>query len=318
MSWKSFVTAGLLCAIASPVFAAPTIQIVPGGTFANNHLNAAGDWVWNVRLSQTDPPVDVDNAGPLAPGSPLGAELGFQELVSELLGATNLADGFGTDNPGRKITGWDWLTLTATGGTGDCNTGTPGLCPTGLQSDTATDQVFAAIGSVDYLSDTDGKGFVQITIDGPATTANLGTTLQLLGAYSGNGRISELNDAFDPGQPTSGTNPYSVNYDTFAGQVAREARGGDADLNGAVNFDDFTTLFLSYNQPGAWYQGDSTGNGIVNFDDFTALFLNYNTSYSVITDGTIPGGGSGGAVPEPTAAVLALIAGCAFLGRRGR
>jgi hypothetical protein len=310
----------LLCVIASPVFAAPTIQIVPGGTFANNHLDVNGDWVWNVRLSQTDPPVDVDNAGPLAPGSPLGAELGFQELMSELLGATNLADGFGTDNPGRKITGWDWLTLTATGGTGDCNTGTPGLCPTGLQSSTANDQVFAAIGSVDYLSDTDGKGFIQITIDGP-TNPNLVTQLELLGAYTGNGRISELNDNFDPGQPTSGSNPYSVNYDTFAGQVSRTARSGDVDLNGQNNFDDIQSMLPQFNIAGTWhwYEGDMNGDGDVDFDDIQDSLPNSNAAnYVVLTDGTIPGGGSGGAVPEPTAAALALIAGAVMLGWRKR
>jgi MprA protease rhombosortase-interaction domain-containing protein len=143
----------------------------------------------------------------------------------------------------------------------------------------------------------------------------------MLGDYgTNNGRIAELNPGFNPANPTGPSNPYSINHDTFEGQVERTAREGDADLNGAINFDDFTTLFLNYNAAGAWHQGDFTGNGTVTFDDFTELFLKYNQTYTVLVDGTIPGGGSGGggAVPEPTAAVLALMGGLAFLGRRNR
>jgi hypothetical protein len=331
MSWKSFVTAGLLCVVASPVLAAPSVTIVPGGTNANGHLNAAGDWVWNVRLAQCNPAVDVDDGGPLPAGSPLGAELGFRELLGEVLTAANINDGFDFNtNPGNGIFGWE--VLTDTDGDGNTHNGTPCVpapCtvgsanadpddePVGVQASTALDEVFSALGSVDYLTDNDGKGYIQIVIDGPKSSS-LATRLQMLGDYGGNGRIAELNDAFNPANPTGPGNPFSINHDTYAGQVERTAQDGDADLNGTTNFLDLQSLLAKYNQAGVWYEGDSTGDGTVNFLDLQALLAKYNQSYTVLVDGGIPGGGSSGAVPEPTAVVLALLGGLAFLGRRSR
>ena len=140
----------------------------------------------------------------------------------------------------------------------------------------------------------------------------------MLGDYGGNGRIAELNDAFDPALPTGPANPFSINHDIFAGQVERTGQDGDADLSGTMNFLDLQALLGTYNQPGVWYQGDSTGEGTVNFLDLQALLGKYNQSYTVVVDGAIPGGGGGAPVPEPTSAVLALMAGLAFVGRRNR
>ena len=47
MSWKSLVSAGLLCVLASPAFAVPTLHVESGG------LNASGDWIWNVSITPT-------------------------------------------------------------------------------------------------------------------------------------------------------------------------------------------------------------------------------------------------------------------------
>ena len=76
MSWKSLLTAGLLCVLASPLFAqpGPTVTVRPGGTFANNHLNAAGEWVWNVYIN---PDMGLNTNG-AAPGTPVAAEFGFR------------------------------------------------------------------------------------------------------------------------------------------------------------------------------------------------------------------------------------------------
>jgi hypothetical protein len=335
MSWKSYVTAALLCVIASPAFAEPLVEVIPGGTQASGHLNDDGDWVWLVRLHQTDDPIiDVDNdqilpgnMASLAPGSPLGAELGFQEVDSEFLDAEVVN---GTEvphsNPGRKITGWDWLTLMATGGTGDCNTGTAGLCPHGLQESTDEDQVFAALGSTDYLADDYGRDWLRIVIDGPNTNASLTTNLEMLGAYGGNGRIGELNDNFNPALPTSSTNPFSVKYDMYALDLTRTAKAGDMDLDGDVDVDDYQAFSVSYHptNPGKfWYTGDFNGDGIANIDDYQLLSVNFGpaNNYVVGSGGSVGGGAGGGgvtAIPEPTAIVLALMAGAMFLGRRAR
>jgi hypothetical protein len=62
-----------------------------------------------------------------------------------------------------------------------------------------------------------------------------------------------------------------------AGDTTVLARGGDADLNGAVNFDDLLVLAKNYNRNGAtWLQGDFDYNGVVNFDDLLVLAKNYN------------------------------------------
>jgi hypothetical protein len=309
MSWKSFVTAGLLCVLASPAFAAPTVQIVPGGTFANNHLDANGNWVWKVRLSQSNPIVDVDGAGPITPGSPLAAELGFSATGSGLLSASVNATDFDDPNPGNVIFGWE--TLTNLMGTGDCDSPTPGNCPVGLQTNLTTDQVFAAFGSVDYLNDSDGKDFLTIITDGPLV-GSLASTLTMRGTYgAGNnmGRIAELGNNVGAGTP-------SFNYDTYAGAFARTAQEGDADLNGVTNFFDLQTLLGNYNTSGKqWYHGDSTGDGTVNFFDLQALLSKYNVSYSV---GPGAGAGGGGAVPEPASAVLALLACAGLYVRRAR
>ncbi len=45
MSWKSLVTAGLLCVLASPAFAVPSLEITNGG------LDSSGNWVWNVSIA---------------------------------------------------------------------------------------------------------------------------------------------------------------------------------------------------------------------------------------------------------------------------
>src|SRR5262245_39381869 len=71
MSWKSLVTAGLLCVLASPVFANPNMALVAGGTVANGHLNASGQWVWTLQVTPDTSMV------PDASGTPVGIELGF-------------------------------------------------------------------------------------------------------------------------------------------------------------------------------------------------------------------------------------------------
>ncbi len=60
MSWKSLVTASLLCVLASPAFAVPQLEITSGGLDPTT-----GNWVWNVRIA------------PTTNTTPVATELGF-------------------------------------------------------------------------------------------------------------------------------------------------------------------------------------------------------------------------------------------------
>jgi hypothetical protein len=286
-------------------------------------LNADGDWVWLVRLHQSDPIVDIDDGGPIPEGSPLAAELGFSEVSSELLGATANTTDFDDPNPGNPIFGAfngtsysGWETISDTDGEGGVEFNGDDE-PVGLQFSTAFDQVFAALGSVDYLSDDNGKDFITVVIAGPSSAGSLETDLQMLGAYGGNGRIAELNDAYDGTPPP----PISVNYDTYSGTSSRMAQPGDNDLNGDVTGEDLDALLIDFfNDDGQrrWFHGDFDGNDDVTGEDLDALLINFFAAPYNVNSGA--GGGGSGAVPEPaTLTLLALAAlGITGLGRRHR
>jgi hypothetical protein len=71
---------------------------------------------------------------------------------------------------------------------------------------------------------------------------------------------------------------------------------GDADLDGSVQFADFTILANSYGQAETWTHGDFDASGAVQFPDFAILANNFGKSAPVVT-----------AVPEPAAALLLLV-----------
>jgi hypothetical protein len=309
MSWKSLVTAGLFCVLASPAFAAPTLTIEKGGTFANGYLNANGDWVFNVKIS---------NSNPIPTGSsPLAAELGFDENSSTLVdadplnpfgpdanNATDADDNFDTVNPGTQIFGWE---LPGTGTNGKPE-GVQTNCAAGctVNSATAPNSVFAALGSADFGT-VGPHDFIQIIIKGPSTGAgrSLTSTLVTSGAYGGKGRIAEA----------TGATPPSTNYDTFSGTQVKTAKSGDLNLDGDVNGLDLAVFAENFGGSGKfWYLGDYTGEGDVNGLDLAQLAENFGF------DGNPPGAGAGSglsagaAVPEPS--TFALI-GLAILGGLG-
>jgi len=119
---------------------------------------------------------------------------------------------------------------------------------------------------------------------------------------------------------------------TFAGQTAdassllvRPTVGGDATLDGRVNFNDLLVLASHYNHPAAadWYQGDFNYDGVVNFTDLLMLARNYNTA---LPAGPVPGAPAefnadlaaiATAVPEP-AGLGIVLSGAAVLAARPR
>jgi hypothetical protein len=53
---------------------------------------------------------------------------------------------------------------------------------------------------------------------------------------------------------------------------------GDTDLNGQIDFDDYTFLDFGFNTGGSdWFHGDFDYNGQVDFDDYIWIDLGFNT-----------------------------------------
>ena len=86
---------------------------------------------------------------------------------------------------------------------------------------------------------------------------------------------------------------------------------GDANDDGAVNFQDLLILAQHYNKPGGLAEGDFNDDGAIGFDDLLILAQHYGQ-----TDGTSAAGAA--SVPEPSCLPLLLAAISAFLPCRAR
>jgi hypothetical protein len=333
MSWKSLVTTGLLCVLASPVFAAPNMAIVStGGTTgtggSSGHLDTNGNWIWTVQVT---PDLNLMPAGDVS-GTPVAAELGFTtsstrsgdvpnqgKALSASQTAAELAN-FDTLNPGKSIFGFE--------SNAGCNANGN---PCGIQVGGAgSNQVFAALGSVTFTT-AGAKSALDVIGQRPAVTpGNIVTTatIAVSGAYGGNGRLAQITGGTSGGPYTTGP------FDTFGGasySYTMTAKGGDADLNGTDNAADFTAVLNHFNvTPPAggwkWNEGDFTGDGLVNAADFTMVLNGFNVPAFNYTVGPVsPGAGSGGglssgsAVPEPASVALiglAMLGGLGLFGRK--
>jgi hypothetical protein len=298
MSWKSLVSAGLVCVLASPVLAVPSLQVTSGG------LNAQGNWIWNVNVSTTHA------------GTPLAGELGFRESSTgdnAILGATagplfvdgNLGDGDQSNNPGNKIFTWETETEIRTGV----------FKPIGVQVETGADadEAFAALGSTGDLTTGTQHQYVQLIVRGPSNT-DTNSSIQVLGAYPaspGMGRLAEL---------VTGSTEDADNFSNFAGTASRALQGGDINLDGTTNDLDFSAFGSAWQQArtNGWAGGDFNRDGTVNDLDFSYFGANWqgtggasNTPLNV-TGVVDPGAGAalggGSAVPEPATVALAALA----------
>jgi len=318
MSWKSLVTASLLCVLASPAFAVPQLEITSGG------LNAAGQWVWNVRIAATNGT------------TPLATELGFTAngALKSVVNAS--AAAWDTNTAGNAIFAWETpyntpakpegIEVNAAAGTTVTNGAAlpaVGGHPTTLVSPgTPLNQIFAALGSADNLTLTSPAGttigasvpYLTITTAGPTNTS-LTSSITLSGSYAGSGHISEI---------SSGSNP--TNYKGFSGAATRTLKLGDITLDGQVNISDLTTLAGNYGAVSGknWTTGDFNGDGAVNISDLTILAGAYGTAAGgsntpLTLTGVVdtPGAGAGlgsAAVPEPASIALLGLAALGGLG----
>jgi hypothetical protein len=125
--------------------------------------------------------------------------------------------------------------------------------------------------------------------------------------------------------------------DTFMGSpvdtgsvVARYTLGGDATLDGKVDFNDLVKLAQNYNAKVSdtsdswWTKGDFTYDGSVDFNDLVKLAQNYN---SALPTEPIPGATAVfeadlakafASVPEPGTLSILGIGAVALMGRRRR
>lgn len=236
MSWKSILSAGLLCIVASPAFAVSSLSIVKAGTNANGFLDASGNWVFKVRITPTG-------------GSSVATEIGIREnTTSELLTATAAA-AFDHSDAGLKIFGWeptwngnalysDGLRINNPGG------GTPNL-----------EEVFASLGSSVFATNAT-QDYLTITVQGPSTNGRLSTTLQTLGKY-GAGNAQGLIAETVSGSPVSSF---------ISGSTTFTAKQADANLDNSIDGADFNAWLFSAGTQ--WFNGDFNDDNSIDGADF--------------------------------------------------
>ncbi|CAN5375759.1 hypothetical protein BH09PLA1_BH09PLA1_15380 [soil metagenome] len=128
------------------------------------------------------------------------------------------------------------------------------------------------------------------SINGSGSTAALTTnaapfTNLPAGANSSNGFVASINS--NSNGTFSATYTFNLSDQDLPGAIARGplmlvlkgiiATPGDADLNGSINFDDYSHIDNGFNNGlSGWGNGDFDGNGVINFDDYALIDLNFN------------------------------------------
>src|SRR5437868_6928910 len=185
MNTKTILSALFVAAFVSPAFAAPILSIIPQG-------QQAGNWVWEVDVT----PDIVLAGGPAI----LATELGFRLTGDPLVSVTNLSPAiFDTNNAGNVIFGWETLYFPSNpkpeGIEANCAACTVtnfafmgGHAATVVPG--STNEIFSALGSGSIPTATPVP-YLRIVALGPGNGGPSSSTIQWLGAYSGNGRIAQ-------------------------------------------------------------------------------------------------------------------------------
>ena len=145
------------------------------------------------------------------------------------------------------------------------------------------------------------------------------------GDFDGDGTItaSEVDAMFDA---INRTNSPSCHFDlTGNGSVTHadfdqllleaESVVGDANLDGAVGFDDFLVMARAFGEGDVgWARGDFDGDQDVTFGDFLLLSMNFGKTFSAASSASAT---SVSAVPEPSALIQFLLAALTWAVLRG-
>jgi hypothetical protein len=310
MSWKSIVSAGLLCILASPAWAVPSLSVT------RSYNQAQGAIIWEVRVTQdTLTSLGIELPMQLAgyAATPLTAGLPF--LRDSGGDATNGAVGntwyYNETAAGSGVLLWNTQQIASNQTQNVGANPFTGNQTEGLWIDTATRRLFAALGSDINMPDVDG------------TLA--GRQIATLHIATSDGILSWTNAVLAESGVTT----------TVSGSLGSIVARGDMNGNGVRNFQDATPFGLALTNPSGYAaqfpglnrsaRGDMNGNGVFNFQDATP-FGNCLVNAATCLAPPTSGGGSGGlslagsVVPEPTSIGLVGFAVLGLLGiyRRNR
>ncbi len=322
MSWKSLVSASLLCVLASPAFAVPTLTI--SGSI-NNQQTAPVVRVWNVAV------------GPdLALGSPtsLALELGFQATGGNILSisaAPNMAAlaapaaarvDYDT-NPGNLI--FDWQpTVDIDPGAG-VNMKPVGV---GIGTGANTNKAWAYLGTsllTAVAGNANNRDLLTITTDSSVTSLAWG------GAYNASGVLVAPTASLQAGSlariaQKNGATTTNYHDATYAGSLAALGTPrflGDMNGSGSVTNADVVPFGEALNTANTYktnrpnlniLRGDINNTGNITNADVTRFG-------NILNNIGITGSGSGlDSVPEPASLLLVgmVVAFASATRRRGR